>query len=119
VAHRRHRQPGRKRTDELQLANLMVLHDGIADSHHDLVVGDEAWDIDHFLHEPRVQADRPRPDDRAPSPSMTNAKVMMRSLTQIGSGWGIRGGRRSAGGRSGRHHGSRTAARFFRLTPEE
>ena len=33
------------------LANFMVFHDVVADGHYDLVVGDEAWDVDYFLHE--------------------------------------------------------------------
>jgi pimeloyl-ACP methyl ester carboxylesterase/predicted glycosyltransferase len=40
-----------RRMDEILLANFMVFHDVVADGHHDLVVGDEAWDVDHFLHE--------------------------------------------------------------------
>ena len=37
--------------DEILLANFHVLDDLTADEHFDLVVGDEAWDLDHFLHE--------------------------------------------------------------------
>ena len=37
--------------DEILLANFHVLDDLTADEHYDLVVGDEAWDLDHFLHE--------------------------------------------------------------------
>jgi pimeloyl-ACP methyl ester carboxylesterase/predicted glycosyltransferase len=40
-----------RRMDEVLLANFMVFHDVVADGHYDLVVGDEAWDVDHFLHE--------------------------------------------------------------------
>jgi hypothetical protein len=40
-----------RRMDEILLANFMVFHDLVADGHYDLVVGDEAWDVDHFLHE--------------------------------------------------------------------
>jgi UDP-N-acetylglucosamine:LPS N-acetylglucosamine transferase len=29
----------------------MVFHDAVVDGAYDLVVGDEAWDVDHFLHE--------------------------------------------------------------------
>jgi predicted glycosyltransferase len=29
----------------------MVFHDAVADGEYDLVIGDEAWDVDHFLHE--------------------------------------------------------------------
>jgi pimeloyl-ACP methyl ester carboxylesterase/predicted glycosyltransferase len=37
--------------DEVLVANFMVLDDLVRDEHFDLVVGDEAWDLDHFLHE--------------------------------------------------------------------
>jgi predicted glycosyltransferase len=37
--------------DEILVANFMVFHDLVAEEAYDLVVGDEAWDIDHFLHE--------------------------------------------------------------------
>jgi hypothetical protein len=37
--------------DEILLANFMVFHDVIADTPYDLVVADEGWEIDHFLHE--------------------------------------------------------------------
>jgi hypothetical protein len=29
----------------------MVFHDAVKDGDYDLWVGDEAWDVDHFLHE--------------------------------------------------------------------
>jgi predicted glycosyltransferase len=37
--------------DEILLANFHVLDDLTAAEHYDLVVGDEAWDLDFFLHE--------------------------------------------------------------------
>ena len=37
--------------DEILVANFMVFHDAVEDGEYDLVIGDEAWDIDHFLHE--------------------------------------------------------------------
>ena len=37
--------------DEVLVANFMVLDDLVRDENFDLVVGDEAWDLDHFLHE--------------------------------------------------------------------
>jgi pimeloyl-ACP methyl ester carboxylesterase/predicted glycosyltransferase len=40
-----------RRMDEILVNNFMVLHDVISEEHYDLVVGDEAWDIDHYLHE--------------------------------------------------------------------
>jgi len=40
-----------RRMDEVLLANFMVFHDVVSDTPYDLVIGDEAWDVDHFLHE--------------------------------------------------------------------
>jgi predicted glycosyltransferase len=40
-----------RRMDEILVANFMVFHDAVEQGEYDLVVGDEAWDIDHFLHE--------------------------------------------------------------------
>jgi predicted glycosyltransferase len=37
--------------DEILVANFMVFHDAVAEGEYDLVIGDEAWDVDHFLHE--------------------------------------------------------------------
>jgi hypothetical protein len=37
--------------DEILVANFMVFDDLVRGEHHDLVVGDEAWDLDYFLHE--------------------------------------------------------------------
>ena len=37
--------------DEILVANFHVLDDLTAVEHYDLVVGDEAWDLDFFLHE--------------------------------------------------------------------
>jgi pimeloyl-ACP methyl ester carboxylesterase/predicted glycosyltransferase len=40
-----------RRMDEILVANFMVFHDLVAEEHFDLVIADEGWDIDHFLHE--------------------------------------------------------------------
>jgi pimeloyl-ACP methyl ester carboxylesterase/predicted glycosyltransferase len=37
--------------DEILLANFMVLHDVLEAETFDLVIGDEAWEVDHYLHE--------------------------------------------------------------------
>jgi pimeloyl-ACP methyl ester carboxylesterase/predicted glycosyltransferase len=37
--------------DEILVSNFMVFADLIEDEHYDLWVGDEAWDVDYFLHE--------------------------------------------------------------------
>jgi pimeloyl-ACP methyl ester carboxylesterase/predicted glycosyltransferase len=40
-----------RRMDEILLANFMVFNDVVEETPYDLVVADEAWDVDHFLHE--------------------------------------------------------------------
>lgn len=40
-----------RRMDALLVNNFGVFADVVADEPYDLVVGDEAWDVDHFLHE--------------------------------------------------------------------
>jgi predicted glycosyltransferase len=37
--------------DEILLANFMVFHDVVRDDNYDLWIGDEAWELDYFLHE--------------------------------------------------------------------
>ncbi|GAA3303121.1 hypothetical protein GCM10020218_099950 [Dactylosporangium vinaceum] len=37
--------------DEILVANFMVFQDLVEAERYDLVVADEAWDVDHFLHE--------------------------------------------------------------------
>ena len=37
--------------DEILCANFMVFHDVVTEDAFDLWIGDEAWDVDHFLHE--------------------------------------------------------------------
>jgi predicted glycosyltransferase len=37
--------------NEILLANFMVFHDIIREDHYDLWIGDEAWDLDYYLHE--------------------------------------------------------------------
>jgi predicted glycosyltransferase len=40
-----------RRMDDILLANYMVFHDAVEDGEYDIVIGDEAWDVDHYLHE--------------------------------------------------------------------
>ena len=40
-----------RRMDEILVNNFMVFHDVVEGDHYDLVIGDEAWDVDYFLHE--------------------------------------------------------------------
>ncbi|GAA1934065.1 glycosyltransferase [Nocardioides marmoribigeumensis] len=37
--------------DEILVNNFMVFHDVVEETAYDLVVGDESWDVDYFLHE--------------------------------------------------------------------
>ncbi len=37
--------------DEILVANFMTFRDVLESEQYDLVVGDESWDVDHFLHE--------------------------------------------------------------------
>jgi hypothetical protein len=37
--------------DEILCANFMVFDDVVSEDAFDLSIGDEAWDVDHFLHE--------------------------------------------------------------------
>jgi pimeloyl-ACP methyl ester carboxylesterase/predicted glycosyltransferase len=40
-----------RRMDEILLSNFMVFHDVVREEHYDLWIGDEAWELDYFLHE--------------------------------------------------------------------
>ena len=40
-----------RRMDEILVNNFMVFNDVVDDTYYDLVIGDEAWDVDYFLHE--------------------------------------------------------------------
>ena len=40
-----------RRMDEVLIANFMVFQDAVEEGAYDLVIADEAWDIDHHLHE--------------------------------------------------------------------
>jgi pimeloyl-ACP methyl ester carboxylesterase/predicted glycosyltransferase len=40
-----------RRMDEILLANFMVFHDLVHADDYDLWVGDEAWELDYYLHE--------------------------------------------------------------------
>jgi pimeloyl-ACP methyl ester carboxylesterase/predicted glycosyltransferase len=37
--------------DEILVNNFTVFDDVVSEEHYDLVIGDESWDIDYFLHE--------------------------------------------------------------------
>ena len=40
-----------RRMDEILLANFMVFHDVTRAEPYDLSIGDEAWELDYYLHE--------------------------------------------------------------------
>jgi pimeloyl-ACP methyl ester carboxylesterase/predicted glycosyltransferase len=40
-----------RRMDEILVANFMLFLDVVRDEHYDLWIGDEAWELDYFLHE--------------------------------------------------------------------
>jgi pimeloyl-ACP methyl ester carboxylesterase len=40
-----------RRMDEILIANFMVFHDVVREQPYDLWIGDEAWELDYFLHE--------------------------------------------------------------------
>jgi predicted glycosyltransferase len=40
-----------RRMDEILVNNFMVFNDVVSETYYDLVIGDEAWDVDYFLHE--------------------------------------------------------------------
>lgn len=37
--------------DEIQVANFMLINEVLADGQYDVVIGDEAWELDYHLHE--------------------------------------------------------------------
>jgi pimeloyl-ACP methyl ester carboxylesterase/predicted glycosyltransferase len=40
-----------RRMDEILLSNFMVFHDLVRDEQYELWIGDEAWELDYYLHE--------------------------------------------------------------------
>jgi pimeloyl-ACP methyl ester carboxylesterase/predicted glycosyltransferase len=40
-----------RRMDEILLANFMVFHDVVRETQYDAWIGDEAWELDYYLHE--------------------------------------------------------------------
>ena len=40
-----------RRMDEILVANFMVFHDLVTTEQYDLWIGDEAWELDYYLHE--------------------------------------------------------------------
>jgi pimeloyl-ACP methyl ester carboxylesterase/predicted glycosyltransferase len=50
-AHELHCFQAIRRMDEVLTANFMIFQDAVDEGGYDLVIADEAWDIDHFWHE--------------------------------------------------------------------
>jgi pimeloyl-ACP methyl ester carboxylesterase len=40
-----------RRMDEILIADFMVFHDVVCEEQYDLWIGDEAWELDYYLHE--------------------------------------------------------------------
>src|SRR6266446_4408727 len=40
-----------RRMDEVLIANFMIFQDAVNEGGYDLVIADEAWDVDHYWHE--------------------------------------------------------------------
>jgi pimeloyl-ACP methyl ester carboxylesterase/predicted glycosyltransferase len=40
-----------RRMDEIKIANFMLFHDVVREERYDLWIGDEAWELDYYLHE--------------------------------------------------------------------
>ncbi len=40
-----------RRMDEILIANYMLFHDVVNETQYDLWIGDEAWELDYYLHE--------------------------------------------------------------------
>ena len=54
-----------RRMDEILIANYMLFHDVVTEEQYDLWIGDEAWELDYYLHEnPGGETRRLRLDDR-------------------------------------------------------
>jgi pimeloyl-ACP methyl ester carboxylesterase/UDP:flavonoid glycosyltransferase YjiC (YdhE family) len=49
--HRLHCFNAFREMDEILLANFMVFLDAASETPYDLWIGDEAWEVDHYLHE--------------------------------------------------------------------
>jgi pimeloyl-ACP methyl ester carboxylesterase/predicted glycosyltransferase len=49
--HELHAFQALRRMDEILCANFMLFHDVVSDDPFDLWIGDEAWEVDYYLHE--------------------------------------------------------------------
>ena len=51
TSHRLHVFEAWRRMDEILLSNFMVFQEAVAERDYDVWIGDEAWELDHYLHE--------------------------------------------------------------------
>ncbi len=51
AGHELHCFQALRRMDEILVANFMVFQEVIEESPYDLIIGDEAWDVDYYWHE--------------------------------------------------------------------
>ncbi len=51
AGHELHCFQALRRMDEILVANFMVFQEVLEEGLHDLVIGDEAWDVDYYWHE--------------------------------------------------------------------
>src|SRR5204863_5023714 len=49
--HELHAFQAIREMDEILAANFMLFHDLVREERYDLWIGDEAWELDYFLHE--------------------------------------------------------------------
>jgi pimeloyl-ACP methyl ester carboxylesterase/predicted glycosyltransferase len=49
--HELHAFQAIRRMDEVLIANFMIFQDAVDEGGYDLVIADEAWDVDHYWHE--------------------------------------------------------------------
>lgn len=49
--HELHAFQAIRRMDEVLIANFMIFQDAVDQGDYDLVIADEAWDVDHYWHE--------------------------------------------------------------------
>ena len=51
TGHELHCFQALRRMDEILVANFMVFQEVVEEGNYDLVIGDEAWDVDYYWHE--------------------------------------------------------------------
>jgi pimeloyl-ACP methyl ester carboxylesterase/predicted glycosyltransferase len=49
--HELHAFQAIRRMDEVLIANFMIFQDAVDQGDYDLIIGDEAWEVDHYWHE--------------------------------------------------------------------